>query len=376
MSITDDDCDVSMPADFFESPYFAQQPTEQDAPAILYSAYQRELSKLYLIASPALKTIFGSLFALSPKQPLGRRYSSLVNDVTPKLMAWRTELPSHLRLDLNQDHCPSHSSWTNRAHTLQSLSLQLTFDNLLIVLYRPVLARRVEHLSLRTSNSQPVAPGSEWQGRSPSSSASNWTIHDQASPMSEATATSEYWWNAAVRTARVTELPKLAQLATDSHLVAFLAMNLFHAAIVLISIALSDPLSDRAQGVKRTITRVFRLQQLLGRRSALSSQSSDVLKELIGLLLRREEEAILAPVASATPKAELDAPQQPQPPTKDNLISVESTLRFPLEASLDISNSANTRQARPSMSMAHRLNESLASVQRGKKSRPLERWKN
>lgn len=354
-----------MPADFPESPYFVKKPTEQDEPAILYSTYQRELSKLYVIASPALKTIFGSLFALSSKKPLGHGYSSLVNDVTPKLMSWRQELPTHLNLDLSQDYRPSHSSWTTRAHTLQSLSLQLTFDNLLIVLYRPMLARQVEYLSLKVSNHF-VGPDSKWQRRSPSPHASNCSTHDQASPMSDATATSEYWWSAAVRTARVTELPQLAQLATDSHLVAFVAMNLFHAAIVLISLALSDPLSDRAQSVKRMITRVFRLQQLLGQRSTLSSQSSDVLKDLIGLLLHREGEAMLAPVASAPPKKGLHAQQNLQPPTNDSLMSVENTLRFPLEATLDPSNSVSNRQAKPSLSMAYRLNESLASVQRGK----------
>lgn len=76
-------------------------------------------------------------------------------------------------------------------------------------------------------------------------------------------------------------------------------MNLFYAAIVLTLVALSDPLSDPAQAVKQTITRVFRPQERLGQRSALASQSSLVLKNLIFLLLRREGEAMLGP---ATPK--------------------------------------------------------------------------
>ena len=355
-----------MPAEFSESPHFVHQSIEQDLPGIVYSPYQTELSKLYLIASPALKTIFGSLLTLSSKQSFGSKYASLVNDVTQKLMAWRHQLPPHLTLDLNQDYCPAQSSRTTRAHTLQSLSLQLTFDNLLIVLYRPVLARQVEHLSMKESTSHASALDVELQAPSLSPHASNRSAHDHASPMSEATAGSEYWWSAAVRTACVTELPQLAQLATDSHLVAFVAMNLFHAAIVLISLALSDPLSDRTQGVKRTITRIFHLQKLLGQRSALSSQSSVVLKNLICLLLQREGEAMLAPVASAPAKVGLHVQQQLQVPANYGLMSVEDTLRFPLEAAANRSDPEIDRQGWLNLSLAQRLNQSLASVQRGK----------
>lgn len=102
--------------------------------------------------------------------------------------------------------------------------------------------------------------------------------------------------NAAVTTSRVKELSVLAQIARDSHLVAFLAINLFNAAIVLAVMALSKPLSDTAQDAKRTITRILRLQDLLGKRTALSKQSTTVLKNVITMLLRRESAAILAPI--------------------------------------------------------------------------------
>lgn len=357
-----------MPTDFSESPHFVQQPTNAESQGIVYSSYQTELSKLYLTASDALKTIFGSRSSSPSKQPFGADYASLVNDVTQRLMAWRHELPAHLSLDLEHDYRPAHSSLTTRAYTLQSLSLQLTFDNLMIVLYRPVLARQVENLSLKSSASHSGAPEAQWPGQCPSPYASNRSAPEQDSPMSEATASSEYCWSAAVRTTRVTELPLLAQLATDSHLVAFVAMNLFHAAIVLISLALSDPLSDRAQGVKRTITRVFRLQEVLGQRSTLSSQSSDVLKELIYLLARREAEAMLAPVTTVHESLGSHPQQQPQPLASEGSMSVEDTLRFPIEPTRNASDLAMSRQGRPVLSKTQRLRESLASVQRGKKS--------
>ncbi|KPM37505.1 hypothetical protein AK830_g9053 [Neonectria ditissima] len=369
LSINDEDGNVEMPTEFTESPYFTQESIQEGLPGVVYSAYQTELSKLYLIASPALKNIFGSLSARSAKHDFESKYASLVHDVTQRLSAWRSQLPRFLSLDLNQDYHPGITGWSTRAHLLQSLSLQLTFDNLLIVLHRPFLARQVEHLSATSSLSHQggpnhTSPVAQMQSPSLASHTSSLSSNNLASSSGESTVSSEYWWSAAVRTVRVTELPQLAQLATDSHLVAFMAMNLFHAAIVLILVALSDPLSDPAQGVKRTITRVFRLQELLGQRSALSSQSSAVLKNLICLLLRREGEAMLGPVTSDQVAVESHRPQSQAPGDHPGSMSVEETLRLPLAAALGTPYHGAERQVWPNLSMTQRFNESLASVQR------------
>lgn len=355
-----------MPTEFTESPYFLQESIQQGLPGVVYSSYQTELSKLYLIASPALKTIFGSLSARSAQQHFESKYASLVTEVTQRLDCWRRQLPRFLSLDLNQDYHPGTTGSSIRAHLLQSLSLQLTFDNLLIVLHRPFLARQVEHLSAKASVSETTSPLDQTQSPALTLHSSNLPSHHPASPSGETTVSSEYWWNAAVRTVRMTELPQLAQLATNSHLVAFMAMNLFHASIVLILVALSDPLSDPAQGVKRTITRVFRLQQLLGQRSALSSQSSVVLENLIRLLLRREGEAMLGPVTSS--QVAVDSHEQPpfRAPGDGGSMSVEDTLRLPLETAFSTSAQGAERQVWPNNSMTQRFNESLASVQRSK----------
>ncbi|KAI5919195.1 putative C6 transcription factor [Camillea tinctor] len=371
LSINDEDFTVEMPSDFPESPYFVEPPAEQNETGILYAPYQRELNRMYLIASPALKYIFGSLAMPNSKERFRPDFSSLVNEATQKLAAWRHQLPPQLMLDLNQDYVPETSSWSSRAHVIQSLSLQLTFDNIMIVLYRPFLSRKVEHLSMNgsvthTRANSIIESSNGSQAETMSSQDNNISVHDQLSPMSEGTASLEHWWNAALRTAQVTELPQLAQLATDSHLVAFMAINLFNAAIVLISLALSDPLSDRAQGAKRLVTKIFRLQEILGQRSALSRQSSVVLKNLIYLLLRQEVEAMLAPVPTPTSNTQTGARIAPRPLdlTNTSLMSVGDTLRLPLEATLSTSDHITSGQNWSSLSKGQRLNQSLASVQR------------
>ncbi|KAL2857030.1 fungal-specific transcription factor domain-containing protein [Aspergillus pseudodeflectus] len=354
LGINDRDCNISMPADIRENPYFAA-PLSEHGYTVCYSTYQRELNRLYLMASTALETIFGSRTSGSSKELAGDAYLALVKEATRNLQNWQEELPDNLALNIESDLQPN-SGISARAHALQSLSLQLTYDNILIVLHRPLLARQVDHLSIDplsstrrgglSSNNRPPNAASPAQQDSP---------FEALSP-NTSVASSVHWWNAALRTSRVTELPVLAQNATDSHLVAFLAINLFNAAIVLAVMAISDPLSDTAQVVKRTITRILRLQDLLGKRSALSRQSTTVLKNVVTLLLRRESEAILAPITGHGQE------ERPQSITNPEPLSVEDTLRLPLDVS-EPPDTPSRRQAWPDLTNVLRLNESLTSVQ-------------
>ncbi|KAE8396350.1 fungal-specific transcription factor domain-containing protein [Aspergillus alliaceus] len=363
LGINDKDCNLSMPADILESPSFAA-PSDENS-LICYSAYQRELNRLYLIASPALEAIFGSRTFRTSQQLAGDTYASLVKYATQELQRWRVSLPAHLALDLNHDYHPTGESGS-RAHALQSLSLQLTYDNVLIVLHRPLLAKQVDHLTrphgASEDNSSPTGSNTTHSTTTSNSTPTPGLSFDpqvQFPPTQQQPAsTTDLWMNAAVRTARITEMPVLAQLATDSHLVAFLAINLFNAAIVLVVMALSEPLSDTAQVVKRTITRILRLQDLIGTRSALSKQSTTVLKNVVTMLLRRESEVIFGPM-----------PHVAQPPR----MSVEDTLRLPLDGTLGVSladyqtvgdgnGNGSGSQVRPDPGRAVRLNESLSTV--------------
>lgn len=268
-------------------------------------------------------------------------------EVTDQVWAWHRRLPAHLVLDSSAHREQSHAS---KIHQLQALSLQLTFDSLLIIFHRPLLAQQIDRLI----RSQPEA--SHATVRSPSNFSNTATppfiAASSTSPLSRSQVSStEQWWDAALRTSKVTEMPQLAQLATDSHLVAFLAMNLFNSAIVMAVLALSDPLSDRAQEVKRTLTKIFRLQELLGKRTQLSKQSNIVLKDVIQMLLQREADAMLGDLTAA------EAP----------LMSVEETLRLPMQLPpLGTPSGPHDKRQPNSADAFMRLNQSLASVQKGR----------
>lgn len=362
LGINDEDCSVTMPAEIHECPRFSHVDSNPSRPSICFSSYQRELNKLYMIASPILKTIFGALSISNVERLLDEK---LVASVTEKLWAWWRSLPPHLVLDFNQDY-DTNAAASSKAYRLQALALQLTFDNLLIILHRPFLAQQIDSLTRSWSGQAHAGSHSSPHLSGSTGSFPAHPVNHGVSQPNLPTPSPEQWWNAAVRTSRVTELPRLAQMATDSHLVAFMAINLFNAAIVMVIMALSDPLSNRAQEAKRTITRIFRLQELLGKRSALSMQSSFVLRKVVHMLLRREAEAMLAPVTSLQTNPSDRSARSPMPPNSASaLISVEDTLRLRLDVPTDLTNHLTSDQEQVNVNRALRLSESLASIQRG-----------
>lgn len=351
-----------MPADVFEDICFAEATDSEASRLICFSAYQRELNKLYIVASPIIESIYGTRLGQHPNGTEEDAYATLAQSITERLWTWQRALPPYLMLDMSQD-CRLDMTPGSKAHCLQSLALQLTFDSLLVILHRPFLTLQIDSLHEGHPHS---ATDSTVQSAFGSSSATYPSVSPSlGTPATDAqTSSPQEWWNAAVRTSRVTELPQLAQLATDSHLVAFLAINLFNAAIVMVVMALSDPLSDRAQEVKRTITRIFRLQQLLGRRSKLSMQSSIVLRNVIHLLLRREAEAILDPVGFTQLFDGSDTATQVIPHST-SFLSVKETLSLPVNVPLSSDIRNPEFQEHAGLDRASRLNKSLATVQRG-----------
>ena len=347
LGINDKDCNIGQPEDVLEDASFSNDSARA---TICFSTYQRELNKLYMIASPAIENIYN--LPQSEHQQMAVENLRRVREVTLQLWTWRSCLPGNLfpRLD---DDCAGTLSSAAKAFLLQSLSLQLTFDSLIIVLHRPFIKQRLD-LMLNSAT----------QGQSPASARSPAIDNNQAEwcqPLGpklsavsdEVDITShQQWWEAAIRTSRVTGLPQLAQFATDSHLVAFLAINLFNAAMVMVVVALSDPLTDKAQEAKRAVARIYRLQETLGTRSTLSQQSSSILRSLVQLLLKRETDAILAPAMQSDVQS-------------SRRMSVRDALSVPLGQNLGIGGIPTSSQSNKGLGLASRLNHSLATVQKG-----------
>ncbi|KAK3618088.1 hypothetical protein LTR22_026496 [Elasticomyces elasticus] len=359
LGINDRDCNVAMPSRIIEDTRFlvSHDSASGDHLRISFTAYQRSLNELYLIASPAIET----LYSARESRTAPEEYLALLQSVTVKLWQWRQGLTEELRLDLDDDATLKPAE---RAHRLQALSLHLTFESLQIILHRPFLR---QHLQLMASRGPQQVPsplyGTSEMGhpllRPLPSLSDTQNLTDLSSPVQ--------FWEAALRTAQITELHNLVDAAVETHLVSFFALNLFNAAIVMVVLALSDPLHDRAQQAKRAVTRIYRLQLKLGNRSVLSKQSSQVIHTLVELLLRREREAILEPFPTNGTASSEGIVGPSTMPTRRGSAEFSQFQPAP-GGGVDEQDWMNANISNSNMAM--RLDSSLESVQKGMRGVP------
>jgi hypothetical protein len=255
-----------MPCDVLENVHFE---TSIRTLPICLSTYQCQLNLVYKVASPLLEDIYGlrtsynaGVFSELPKQ---------VVTAYEALQKWHSNLPQHLSYDLLND-LTANSSAEAEAHSLQALSLELTYHNIIIVIHRPLLAgpSSMEQVAVPES----VAPGSQFLGNIRETSFKRCL-------------------DSALRISNLQQKPKLLTLSQKTHLVSFLGMNLFTASVVLFLCALSDTLSDTAQEAKRGLKRTLGMQKALSNDTSLSLQCSSILEDLVQLILKKELEEML-----------------------------------------------------------------------------------
>lgn len=341
-----------MPGDIYENPIFDRDATGAE-PRLCFSKYQRELNQLYIIASPAIDRMFRVREA---RTPIGvQNYLNLVDDVTTKMRQWWQRLPEIFCRCMDQDYSASLTA-VERAYKLQALSLCLTYDSILIIILCPFWEKQLNILQNHAGGGLGVVGLEEENSREPTPRSRD---SDSVGPMNMSSR--GQWWEAASRTCMLTELPQLAELASFSHLSAFMAINLYNAAVVLVVVSLSEPFSTRAQQAKQSIGRVYRLQQSLGGRVKLAQKSAQVLRKLVILLLRHEGDAILKPSVVPT---ERTTPQV-EPSVPASQVSLRNALNVH-HTSANISHGEQMGSVPGSWANAYNLEDSLACVQQGK----------
>jgi hypothetical protein len=265
-----------MPASYSEDISFA---SEHASARVCLSPYQIQLNRIYQITSPLLENIYGIRY--STDRSLRSQMPGMVSKIDQLMRAWQDELPPHLHLEKHDD-INNKSSTEDKMHRLQGLSLQLTYDNLMIVIHRPLLADQ-------------RSQGRNTKGQNPNTSDSE--------RVSEANSTNQVSFqqclDSALRVSRLKESkPNLLSHARRTHLVSFIGMNLFTSSVVMFICALSDTLSDVAQEAKRGMARNLRMLKLLSGDGSLSMQCSVILEDLVQKIFDREKEEMLRSLPS------------------------------------------------------------------------------
>jgi hypothetical protein len=238
--------------------------------------------ELYRLSSPVLMDLY-----FHPKEGRGD-ISRTVRDLDSRLCRWRESLPLELRLDVVGER-PSSASPTDTTFLLQALALQVAYDNILILLHRPLLLGRAA-ASRTYGRSQghafPAAPLCE--------SLSIIAPRDstQTSPPMMDKYSRDRCLESASRSAGLCDMKHCLMAAKRTHAVAYLGINLFTAGIVLSTVALSSPLSALAQQAKNGIRKILIISDMFKSESPIAPQTKQILGALVRVILDKELEAL------------------------------------------------------------------------------------
>jgi len=269
-----------MPCNFVENVQFSGS---LEPINVCLSTYQIQLNMVYQITSPVLEIIHETRD--TKIQQRRSNLELLATSVNQGLQKWQGDLPTHLKF-VELGDIPEGASVEEKMHKLQALALQLTHDNLVIIVNRPLLADRRE---------QTTPLGTEF---------SNTSNNNQGLQRKKGVENLAFkrCLDAALSISNVVSKSRLMHLAQRTHLISFLGINLFTASVVMFICALSDVLSNTSQEAKRGIARALRLQKTLSQNASLSMQCSAISEDLIQRVLDKEREEILQ-----TPPHSVDA---------------------------------------------------------------------
>ncbi|KAJ9607940.1 hypothetical protein H2200_008019 [Cladophialophora chaetospira] len=245
-------------------------------------SYFKYKIKLYQISSP----IIGDLYfhrSSSVSDPALKVYR-----IDKELSDFFSSLPPELKLDRLFQNPAEKVTAKTRQFMLQALALQIAYDNVQILLHRPLLSQDLR--SYKAQRSEPDLPS-----YSPDQSNITHGMQLSSQHMHQILlASRDKCWESAIRSSKLGQYHQCLVSARDSHAAAFLGINLFTAGMVLCIVALSRPLSSEAQMAKQAVSRIMSLSRFLSGKALLSAQTSKILKDLVRLIGEKEIKAMLS----------------------------------------------------------------------------------
>ncbi len=248
---------------------------------VTIASYQRYKFKLYEIATPITKTIYFHRDATMPE--IVKR----VKNIHQQLVDWDRNIPPELRLNsfpANKANLDSIS----KTFQLQALALQLSYDNIQLLLHRPLLA-----YSFGSSRSLLSEKLSEDNARRPLGGNQKSFLPSWSSGYDFSETTKSQCWQSALRTSSIGRYPSILQAARNSHAAAYIGIQTFAAGVMLAMFALLDPLCDEAKEAKTGIARLIATSKNVGDGASVSDQCGSILEGLLRLILAEEVKSML-----------------------------------------------------------------------------------
>ncbi|KAI1612244.1 fungal-specific transcription factor domain-containing protein [Exophiala viscosa] len=240
-------------------------------------SYHRYKVRLYQIAEPITRSVY------IHKRAGIHDVVKQVQQIHQRLVEWQKGLPPELGLEsLAIVDIDPEKAATFDIFRLQALALQLSYDNMQLVLHRSLIA----HDDSR-DHADPFAEG--YAGRN------NGDKVDIGGLTATVIRTSRnQCWESAMRTSLLAQHPEVLELVRTTPVAAYLAMQALTAGVMLGIFSLSNPCSDRAQKAKLGISRLIQMPATVGFRDAAWQQCANILENLLRLILSEEMKVLVS----------------------------------------------------------------------------------
>lgn len=212
-----------------------------------------------------------------------------VKEINQQLLEWDRSLPSELRLKsfvVEVDE-PTLDPIL-KTFRLQALALQLSYDNIQLLLHRPLLTYTGSLYSPRLSGNLAGGPAQDSLAHDSRTDVPTFGVDDDLSQGCRSQC-----WQSAIRTSWIGDYPSILRAARNTYAAAYVGIQSFTAAAVLAIFALTDPLSNQAHDAKRAIARLIGAPRTVGFRTHMSDQCGSILEGLLRLILAEEMKSLI-----------------------------------------------------------------------------------
>ncbi|KAF2183786.1 hypothetical protein K469DRAFT_581402 [Zopfia rhizophila CBS 207.26] len=227
-------------------------------------SYNRYKAKLYLIAAPITRNMY---FKNERKM---KHVVNQVKDIHRRLLEWERGIPYELRLSsFTNGEIDVHGNPLLQKFAMQALTLQLSYDNIQLLLFRPFIG--IENKDIPIPDPGPTDEGHL-----------NITITAQ-----------NQCWISATRTSLISRYPEILRLISKTLPCIHIGLHCLTAGVMLGVLAMSNQFCSRTQECKRGIARILSIPEIADFRAPLWDQSSEVLTDLLHLIANEEIKALI-----------------------------------------------------------------------------------
>jgi hypothetical protein len=228
-----------------------------------------------------------------------------VKAINERLLAWERSVPPELRLSsFEPDSTDRRRCHILETFQLQALALHLFYNNIQLLLHRPLLTytgfSRRDRISTRTTSDESSMANSRATSPTPA-------FCSQAYQSSKSQC-----WESAMQTTKISNYKGLLLAARNTPVAPYIGIQAFTAGAVLGLFALSAPLTSVSLEAKRALGKLIKMPQSLEFHSLVSDQCGNVLKDLVHLILSEETRLLTADV-DGTSKESLSGNLSAQP---------------------------------------------------------------